>query len=334
MDMWLRLLVVLPLALVARAAAAGPPDLALPLDCTPGADCWPVRYVDDGPIAGARDYQCGGRTEDGHDGTDIAIRDLQAMAEGVAVLAAAAGTVVGTRDGEPDVDVQPRGSDALEGRECGNGVRIDHGDGWATQYCHLRRGSVRVLEGDRVERGDPLGLVGLSGATSFPHVHLTVEQEGRTVDPFLGGADPEDCGGSAEPLWRADVIEDLTYEPVVLHAAGFAGAAPEADDLRRGWHRETELPATSPALVFWVDGFWVRAGDRLSFEVVRPDGSVLVDDESVIDDDHRRYFAFAGRRRPDGHWPAGRYRGRVVLERGSESGGPIRTSLAREVVLR
>ncbi|HEX6141748.1 MAG TPA: M23 family metallopeptidase [Geminicoccaceae bacterium] len=325
---------VILVTVAARAAAAAAPELGLPLACRPGEDCWPIRYVDHDPGPGERDYRCGEQTGDGHDGTDVAIRDLAAMAEGVPVLTVAPGVVRAVRDGEPDQNVVERGEAALQGRDCGNGVRIDHGEGWISQVCHLRRGSVRVLEGDRVERGDPLGLVGLSGATSFPHVHLTVEQEGRTVDPFLGGADPEDCGASAEPLWRADVLEDLTYEPVVLHAAGFAGAAPEADDLRRGWHRGTELPVTSPALVFWVDGFWVRAGDRLSFEVVRPDGSVLVDDESVIDDDHRRYFAFAGRRRPDGPWPAGRYRGRVVLERESASGEPVRTSLAREVVLR
>ena len=41
----------------------------------------------------------------------------------------------------------------------GNGVVIDHGGGWISQYSHLRSGSVRVHPGDRVSAGQPLGLV-------------------------------------------------------------------------------------------------------------------------------------------------------------------------------
>ncbi|MDX1541463.1 MAG: M23 family metallopeptidase, partial [Geminicoccaceae bacterium] len=161
--------------LITGAASAEPPSLTLPLICTPGEDCWPVRYVDHDPGPGGRDYRCGPETGDGHQGTDIAIRDLRAMADGVEVVAAAAGTVIGIRDGESDLSPGQRTRPAMAGRHCGNGVRLDHGGGWTSQVCHLRRGSVRVALGDRVEAGDPLGLVGLSGATSFPHLHFGVQ---------------------------------------------------------------------------------------------------------------------------------------------------------------
>ena len=83
----------------ARRAAL---DLALPIDCRPGVDCWILRYVDHDPGPGVRDYACGKLAGDGHKGTDFAIRDQAAMVAGVEVRAAAAGIVDALRDGMPD----------------------------------------------------------------------------------------------------------------------------------------------------------------------------------------------------------------------------------------
>jgi hypothetical protein len=115
---------LVPLALADPAVAQPPDPLALPIDCTPGADCWVLRYVDHEPGPGVRDYMCGGLTGDGHKGTDIAIRDLAAMAAGVEVRAAAAGLVDALRDGMPDVSLNEAGRPAIEGKECGNGIRL------------------------------------------------------------------------------------------------------------------------------------------------------------------------------------------------------------------
>ena len=68
-----------------------------------------------------------------------------------------------TRDGMTDVSIRDAGHGAVAGREAGNGVLIEHGGGWQTQYSHLRSGSVSVKPGERVEAGTPLGLIGLSG---------------------------------------------------------------------------------------------------------------------------------------------------------------------------
>lgn len=330
----LRIAILLGLLSVQTIAFAEAPRFELPIACTPGEDCWPVRYVDQDPGPGTKDYRCGDQTGDGHKGTDIAIPDLAAMAEGVEVLAAAAGTVIGVRDGEPDQDVGTRGGpEALAGRDCGNGVRLDHGGGWTSQVCHLRRGSVRVTTGDTVPVGAPLGLVGLSGVTSFPHLHFGVQRDGVDVDPFVGVARDEGCGRGSAPLWAPDLLEALAYEPVVLAAAGFAGSVPDPEDLRRGWHRERELPRSVPALLFWIDGFWFKAGDRLSFEIIGPQG-VVVEDRRVLDEGHRRWFGFAGRKRPEGLWPAGRYSGEFRLERDAEGGRTIEAKVRRVIVLR
>src|ERR687897_3111780 len=90
---------LLPLALAAPAAAQPLEGLALPIDCTPGIDCWVLRYVDHDPGPGVRDYMCGGITGNGHKGVDIAIRDLATMAAGVEEGAAAAGAVGARRLG-------------------------------------------------------------------------------------------------------------------------------------------------------------------------------------------------------------------------------------------
>src|SRR6185436_13655694 len=138
-------------ALIALAALANAPAradaplaLALPLRCEPGHDCWIANYVDVDPTPAARDYACGRMSYDAHSGIDFALRDLKAMEAGVPVLAAAEGTVLGTRDGETDVSVLERRRAAIKGRECGNAVRIAHTGRWTTQYCHMRRGSIAV----------------------------------------------------------------------------------------------------------------------------------------------------------------------------------------------
>ena len=73
--------------------------------------------------------------------------------------------VVAARDGEPEgLWMAGRSAEVLAaGKECGNRVGIDHGDGWATDYCHLATGSVSVKPGDNVAAGQPIGRVGLSG---------------------------------------------------------------------------------------------------------------------------------------------------------------------------
>jgi murein DD-endopeptidase MepM/ murein hydrolase activator NlpD len=189
------LLMLLPIVTVGSPARAGMPDqLMLPIACDPGKDCWILRYVDHDPGPGVRDYMCGGVTGDGHKGTDIAIGDLEVMARGVEVRAAAAGVVDALRDGVPDIGVEQGGRAAVTGKECGNGIRIAHGDGWTTWYCHLRRGSLLVKEGDKVAAGQPLALVGLSGETSFPHVHFDIRHGDQAIDPFVGVASDRDCG--------------------------------------------------------------------------------------------------------------------------------------------
>jgi murein DD-endopeptidase MepM/ murein hydrolase activator NlpD len=319
-----------PLLLLLAAAPAAALELALPLACEPGASCWIPRYVDHDPGPGFRDYMCGRLGSDGHSGTDFAIRNLALMRAGVPVLAAAAGTVRGTRDGMADVSVETVGMAAIEGRNCGNGVVLAHEGGWETQYCHLRQGSVAVRTGDRVAAGQRLGLVGLSGETSYPHVHLSVRQDGREIDPFRGQGAAPACGPGAAPLWSPAVAAKLPYLPLLLTDAGFAADRPAWEEVQEGGHAEAVLPADAPALVLWLEAFALEPGDLVSFRIAGPDGAEILAKRRSEAKGNLRAFRFAGRRAPAGGWPRGRYVGTVTLER---PGAP-RQELTREVELR
>ncbi|HEV3484019.1 MAG TPA: M23 family metallopeptidase, partial [Vicinamibacterales bacterium] len=246
---------------------------------------------------------------DGHDGTDFAIRDERAMAAGVAVVAAAPGTVRSVRDGMPDIG---RNGD-IAGRECGNGVLVAHEEGWETQYCHMRRGSVVVRPGERVERGQTLGLVGLSGNTEFPHLHLTVRRDRRPVDPFLGDEAFGACRISASSLWMPEARAALAYRPIAIYNAGFSGTPPDAATIRRG---ERALPSVnSEALVLWTDIFGVDRGDRIQLRILDPDGEVLLDHARTLDKRFIRRFEFAGKRKQAEPWPPGTYTGEIAVTR-------------------
>lgn len=66
---------------------------------------------------------------------------------------------------------------------CGTGVKIDHGGGWESLYCHLEGTAVQT--GGTVRRGDKIGTVGNSGnaRTTGPHLHFEIHRNGVAVNP-------------------------------------------------------------------------------------------------------------------------------------------------------
>jgi murein DD-endopeptidase MepM/ murein hydrolase activator NlpD len=65
----------------------------------------------------------------------------------------------------------------------GNLVVIDHGQKFTTQYMHLSKIEVKV--GDRVTKGQRLGLSGATGRVTGPHLHLGARWGGESVDPVI-----------------------------------------------------------------------------------------------------------------------------------------------------
>ncbi|MFZ3580912.1 M23 family metallopeptidase [Loktanella sp. DJP18] len=299
---------------LAATMAAGDILLIPPLDCDLTQTCYIQQGVDHDPGSGAQDFLCGRLTYDGHKGTDFALPSLAMQAEGVDVIAAAPGTVRGVRNDMADVLQGMPGAPDVADRECGNGVVVSHGDGWETQYCHMKQGSVVVQTGQRVVMGQVMGQVGLSGQTQFPHVHLSVRKDGAVVDPFAPDA-PNACGdASGKTLWNTP----FAFVPGGLISAGFSDAVPEYAAIKAGTAARQTMPATAPGLVVWGFAFGGRVGDSVTLAIRGPQGEVFTDTQT-LDRDQAQLFRAGGRRVPPGGWPRGDYAGTVEMRRDGQT---------------
>ncbi|QFT57493.1 Peptidase family M23 [Sulfitobacter sp. THAF37] len=285
--------------------------LQSPVACAPTDSCYIQQYMDRDPGPGAVDFTCAELTYDGHKGTDFALPTRAGMAAGVDVMASAPGVVRGVRDGMDDTGYTPERRDELAGRECGNGVVISHDNGWETQYCHLKQGSVTVVSGQTVGAGTVLGQIGQSGNAAFPHVHLSVrDADGTPVDPF----DPDgrlDCDDTAgETLWA----DPPAYRPGGLLTLGFSDAIPDYALIKDGDAAADSLPVNAPALVIFAYFFGPRAGDTLRLDITGPEGQVIAD-EIALTRPQAQAFRAIGKRRSSTPWPEGSYTGTAELVR-------------------
>ncbi len=96
-----------------------------------------------------------------HSGLDIA------AATGTPVHAAAAGIVSNTGDYFFN----------------GNSVFIDHGQGLITMYFHLSK--ITIKTGEKINQGDIIGEVGMTGRVTGPHLHWSVNLNNTRVEPTL-----------------------------------------------------------------------------------------------------------------------------------------------------
>lgn len=119
--------------------------------------------------------------DDGETFTGDPAKNASYHAYGQEALAVADGVVTDVRDGiaENVPGVKPQDPITLD-NVAGNHVIVDIGGGAYAFWAHLQPGSVRVKVGDRVKRGQVLGLVGNSGNSSEPHLHFHV-MDGRSV---------------------------------------------------------------------------------------------------------------------------------------------------------
>jgi murein DD-endopeptidase MepM/ murein hydrolase activator NlpD len=104
------------------------------------------------PVDGSAEY---------HQGVDLA------ATAGTPVLAALPGVV----------------SRVAEDEGYGRHVVVTHANGAESLYAHMEEAKVTV--GQRVEAGQPLGLVGNTGRSTGPHLHFELQLQGKRVDPTL-----------------------------------------------------------------------------------------------------------------------------------------------------
>lgn len=258
------LLLLAGLAACRDSTGTGAEALAFtaPIAGAPMEDVFYGAYLDHDPGAGARDYHCGAKAYDGHGGVDVLLRNFREQDAGVPVVAAAAGVVTSAVGTLADRNTSWEGTSGF-----GNHVVLSHSGGVVSIYGHLRRNSLAVAPGDRVERGAVLGLVGSSGRSNWPHLHFEVRRHGAVVDPFEGACGP----GQGQGLWAAQLPYQDAF--MVTDAGLTDGPASLAALLERPPTLAT-VPAGASGVVFWLQLANQRAA-VMRYEVRAPGGAVV-----------------------------------------------------------
>lgn len=224
-------------------------------------------------IGGILDYNCGNRTYDvggvNHKGTDFFIYPFawdKMNNNAVEVIAAAAGTIIMKLDGLADKNC------ALCTSQCSsNSVYIKHADGSVAWYFHMKKGSLTSKAvGSTVSVGEYLGVVGSSGSSTSPHVHLEVYTNSNyttLVDPWTGP-----CNSLNSTSWWAS--QRPYYEPQPLKAMTHS-AAP-AISMCPGKEVVNQKTAFRPGS-FMVTGAYFRdeqPNTTAQFRLIQPNNAV------------------------------------------------------------
>ena len=120
-------------------------------------------------LFGSQRIYAGGVAGAPHGGLDIARAVGGPVIEGTPALTPADGVIVLATDHPFSLE--------------GNLVMIDHGFGLISALMHLQR--IDVKAGDRVVRGQPIGLIGRTGRVTGPHLHWGMTWNQVRIDPLL-----------------------------------------------------------------------------------------------------------------------------------------------------
>lgn len=252
---------------LAAPAAAALPALAFPLRSTAAGDdgYYAVsNFVDRTPGSGVSDYACNARSYEGHMGLDLFTWPFpweKMDASEVEVVAAAAGTILVRSDARPDRSCSFNNSQW-------NAVYVQHADGSIAWYGHLKTGSATPKgPGDTVEAGERLGVVGSSGNSTGPHLHLELyDAAGSLVDPFAGACNAQPSAWAAqEPYYVTSILSVQTHDAPPVNAS-----CPSTQDAS---HRASTFQRGARVYVgsYYRDQF---QGQTMAHSVRLPDGSV------------------------------------------------------------
>ncbi|HET6374340.1 MAG TPA: M23 family metallopeptidase, partial [Candidatus Polarisedimenticolia bacterium] len=257
---------------------------SLALSSTPVLLSWPLRqsnglhvfdtsfiqnFVDLDPAVSNHllDHNCLTRTYDtafyNHGGTDITLWPFAWLwmdNSQVEIVAAAPGTIIYKVDGYPD-------------RSCStstaqwNAVYIQNDDGNVVLYGHMKRLSTTTKAlGERVERGEYLGVVGSAGNSTSPHLHMEVHSPlGAVIDPYSGPCNP------IPSLWE----DQRPYYDSKINVLMTGTASSEFPTCS-----QEEIPHAridfNPGDTIYFSSFWQdRLGNQVTdYKIYEPDGSI------------------------------------------------------------
>jgi len=131
----------------------------------------------------------------------------------------------------------------------GQTVEIDHGNGLMSFYGHMSK--ISVAKGQYVARGQVLGVSGMTGTATGPHLHFGIYHMNGTgpVDPYGwsgSGADP--YGGDLGDLWLGG---SPRYAPITMPTVNLTATAVSSKpgQINVRW----SSPATARFIVYWID---------------------------------------------------------------------------------
>jgi murein DD-endopeptidase MepM/ murein hydrolase activator NlpD len=209
-------------------------------------------------------------TYDGHSGIDFEVASFREMDLGIPVLASADGIVEELNDKSSDHNTSCSS-------DLWNYVKLRHTNGFATIYGHLKKNSLMVKIGQQVIAGTPLGIVGSSGCSSFPHVHLeTIDCQGVAFDAMQAQLfeNPPTYSHDAP----ATLMETSIFQPVVKTVQSIQDPGPSDINLvSRG--RQFSVAMTVSHL---------RPGDTIRIDFLNPAGEIA---PFAYDQTITRYYA-------------------------------------------
>lgn len=237
----------------------------MPLGGTNGVAWMINNYLDlDAAAAATRDYRNNtgplARTYDGHRGIDFDLPGFRQMDDGSAVIRAVA-------PGRVETVVQDQFDRNTSCTGNANLVTVRHANGYAVIYMHIKRGSARVRVGQRISAGAVLAVAGSSGCSTWPHLHLEVQ----------------DCAGNAietllQPgMWSSPPVFDPPSN--IMDVSLLAGAVPTFAQIVDPAPNATQVRPNS-VLGVGVSAA-LRGGDTLALAVRDPAGRVTNLSQSI-----------------------------------------------------
>jgi len=285
-------------------------EFYFPVACKIMGNCWITNHVDlDDRSGRVQDYMCSDKATDNNKSTHISLAGRAFIEKTVPVLAAADGRVTEAVNGYPDSSTPVQGETF-----CGNRVLISHSDGWETSYCHLKRDSITVRQGEIVKAGQQIGMIGMSGQTDWPRLSFATIRNGMVFDPFSGRTSIEGCSKDINPLWAGNL--NPPYEPASVSNAGFSTGDMNNNDILNGTAQNaTIIRKETPRLSFWALMMNLRKGDTIRLIINTPDGRVLSEIEEKIEEDSLHYPIYLSKNRGGFLWDAGQYKGIITITR-------------------
>jgi murein DD-endopeptidase MepM/ murein hydrolase activator NlpD len=209
---------------------------AWPLGGVPYRDWMVMNFVDLDFLAGTvLDYtgakNASAQTYDGHTGLDIDVASFRAMDGNFPVLAVADGVVTATFDDSFDRNLGGTVADCS--KDPWNFVQVKHANGYVTTYGHLKKDSVVVSLGQSVKTGDTLAVVGSSGCSTGPHLHLeTHDCHDALVEPMKEGLflSPP----IYTPLAPSTIMDTFIHQPPFTDISQLRDPEPEPVSVKAG----------------------------------------------------------------------------------------------------